>query len=556
MKASRAVAAVVLIGLVCASALSADDEAARMEQQKRELMQRIDQEVGKFKASCVQNPDGCDCGLVISQKPQCGQAPDADGVSACESAVESGYQQCVSSLNEGWARAQQERERIESACRESWEACDCSGIAAKKYRDECEAAKAQAEREWRAVRERMMAQCNSDPSTCDCASIPTTWGRQECEAVYAKRFAEAREFQQRCKQDPVSCDCSVVEPSSMREQCEASRANALRRIDFQIRDMVGKCFADIRSCECEKIPENFQSVRDYCIQQRTFAVNCLDYGLDCDRLDADSFMDESVPELLRPILSQSLQTYMKSLRGAALNKAYDTIQACVTAPETCDCSAISKDAVAFCETKKELGVRCRSFDYEACMQLDAGPKIPPNIPQFAVGPLESVVDQFVALQKAAVYTAVAPIVSDTVVKCVDDPVSGCDCSIAPEGEFRNFCEYKKSRAQACVVSHDYKACYEVVNTPALPEGTPEPIRFFFMQNQGVRERIQQKVKAYYEGIRPAECASLSMDECFARLGYNEVPQHARVWASHYWTLNPDGTINRVGVCQGPTCVTR
>jgi hypothetical protein len=181
-------------------------------------------------------------------------------------------------------------------------------------------------------------------------------------------------------------------------------------------------------------------------------------------------------------------------------------------PEKCDCGKTPGYARAFCEKKKALQIKCEAGDYDACLVLDQEPNLPEGIPTFAVGLLEKTVNALKNARKQLTMANASRKVGNMILACMDDAAK-CDCSLAPAGAIKAFCEHKKTLVGQCREKKMYEACFQLDEEENYPPETPDLIKSYIKNN--VVPQINEKKEKIYGLMKVGTvCANIeTLAEC-------------------------------------------
>ena len=419
------------------------------------------------------------------------------------------------------AEARGIKETIEGACKEDIysSGCSCDRVP-REGRAECEGRLAEALKKAKLIREGVIEQCKTDLELCSCSRVPLKY-RGDCEKEVERAKSYRIEMEERCQRSPGACSCDTLEQGV--DECREAREEALSIVKTAIVKILVTCFDDPLACNCEELFKKHLSGEygdsvSYCEEQVRFGQNCMRTGLDCDRLDSEKLLPADVPDFLKPFLKQSLKSKIEKEKKKGLKEATQIITRCIETPEDCDCSETPAYVQEFCEHKKGLQLKCYSDDYTACVELDNEPLLPEFLPEFTRGIISSLVERLKTVQKTIVLVRASKKVGDMVLTCMDS-AADCDCSVAPQGKFRAFCEHKKLLIGQCRDERILDACFTLDQEPVLPQGVPRIIENYVQKN--VLPLIEEKKQLMYEEMRGDNCKELTIEQCTSFCGINE-----------------------------------
>lgn len=405
------------------------------------------------------------------------------------------------------------KEAIREACKEDLYSSGCSCAAVpEEGRAGCEAELAEALNMAKMIREGVIEQCKTDLELCSCSRVPSKY-RDDCEKEVGRAKSYRKETEERCRRSPGACSCDTLEQGI--KECRKAREEAMGIVKTAIVGILDSCFDDPMACNCgelfsKRLPGEYGDAISYCEEQVRFGQNCMRTGLDCDMIDSDKVIPADVPDFLKPFLKQSLQGKIESEKKKGLKKAMQMITLCIESPGECDCSQAPVYILKFCEHKRELQLKCYSDDYTACMELDSEPLLPEFLPEFSRGIISSLVEKLKDAQKSIVLASASRKVSNAILGCMDS-AAACDCSVAPQGKFRAFCEHKKGLIGQCRDERVLDACFTLDQEPVMPEGVPQVIMNYIEKN--VLPVIEEKKQAMYEEMRGGNCEGLTIPQC-------------------------------------------
>ena len=488
----------------------------------------------RIKQACFRDPESseCSCDLMAEDSAKCETAmrlarqlterirmaclddPNSSGCS-CSDVPEEMRSECEDMLSRAKDTALALKERIEAACildpysRE----CSCDEVP-EEGRPACEAAISQGLTRVAERRALVLEQCQSDLDSCSCSRVPSKY-RGDCEREKASAEKIRSETEERCRLHPETCSCEALVEG--RKECEREREEAFGLARKAILSIFQECFRDAAACDCRELfktklsdrTEYEASIR-FCEEQRDFGLNCMRAGLDCDRMDADKIIPADVPDFLKPFVRDSLRERIEKEKERGVKSAMKVITGCLEHPEKCDCSQTPVYAQEFCSHKKALQMQCNADNYTACVALDAEPLVPDYLPDFSRGLISGLVEKLKDAQKGLVLARASKKVGNTILACMDS-ASACDCSVAPEGKFRAFCEHKKQLIFECREERKLEACFTLDTEPLMPEGVPGVIMSYVEKN--IRPVVDEKKERIYEEMRGSNCPGLTLAQC-------------------------------------------
>ncbi len=410
------------------------------------------------------------------------------------------------------ARAIQEQARIEQSCRKNLAACDCSSIKNEDGKKQCELAVIEAKYQAEKEKTDKIRSCSNNLNACDCSSITNDAGKAEC----AQKLSEGKELKQKienaCRSNPVNCDCSEVENAEGRTACEAGVKKGLEEADSAVKSALSKCFKDVEMCDCSQLGLEEQSYVEFCDIQKTYGLNCKHEGTNCDKLENVEIYPSGMPPWLGKLFAKSYADYVNKEKEKGAREAAGVITQCLNEPENCDCGKTPGYARAFCEKKKALQIKCESGDYDACLVLEQEPNLPEGIPPFAVGMLEKLVNTLKNARKQLTMANAARKVGNMILACMDDS-SKCDCSLAPSGAIKTFCEHKKTLVNECRERKIYESCFKLDEEANYPPETPDLIKSYIQKN--VVPQIETKKQTIFDQMKKGTvCDQIAtLDQC-------------------------------------------
>ncbi len=501
--------AVLLVSLLIVfsfAVLAQDDD---FERQKEEAIAKAKEMKAEIESECKEDPYTCSCH----------QIPCEDLLEAEHERKQEAYDRCVQERDaceeqrqDAIKEMEQLKDKISSACEKDLDKCDCSDIKSEDGKKECEKAVRQAKKQAKEERDKMIESCTSDLGRCNCESIQNSDGREEC----SEKRDEALEFKEKikkaCEKDPGACSCSKVESAEGRKQCEEAKDKAIKEAGKEVTKYLEECFKDVDACDCSSLGLPNKEYVDYCEVQKGYGLACRDEGLYCDELDEMELVPPGLPEFLRPIFKSTYKTLIEKEKSRGAKEAAGIMKECITNPKECDCSKVPTYAVDFCEHKKDLQLKCLADDYAACMELEEEPDLPEGMPKFSVGMFQKIADGARKAQEGIVKSRAAKNVGDMILECMDDS-SKCDCSMAPKGEWKAFCEHKKELVNLCREKKHYESCFTLDEEPIITEDMPGFVKSYV--NKNVVPEVDKKKQVIFDEMKQGtECQDIAtIPEC-------------------------------------------
>lgn len=467
----------------------------------------------QIEGECRKDPYTCSCEII----------PCSDILSSDDSRKDEAYSRCITEKNgcetqrqNGIKQMEAEKQRIESACRKDLSKCDCSQIENENGRKQCELAVIDAKYEAEKARADMTRICTEDISKCDCGSIKDDSGRNECESKLGEAKQLRSRMEESCKTDLGTCDCSVIEAESGRSECEAKKKEAMDKAGSEIKLAFSKCFKNIDACKCNELGIDSPEYVNFCEVQKSYGMSCKKEGLFCEKLDAIEIYPPGMPVWLGKIFASSYKSYIDEEKSKGAKEAAVIITSCVRNPETCKCDSVPTYAKAFCERNRSLQIKCRADDYDACIVLDKSPNLPEGMPKFTLGPIDSLVNGLRQAEAGFVQGNAARKVGNMIMSCMDS-ADKCDCSMAPSGNIKSFCERKKSLVRLCLNKKNYDACFSLSEETIVPPGTPSVIANY-LQNSVAPQMVSRQQKIFDSMKKGTSCeTSATIADCKALL---------------------------------------
>ncbi len=448
---------------------------------------------------CKENPLACDC----SQLKKQAQAGDEQ------------IRECNEKLKEGLEKMQKQKRELMEKCQQNLDLCDCSKIEKRSWREECEKARSAAYAE----RERITEECSENLDKCDCSKVTTSGGRTECEQMKQQGLEKRDEMKEKCTKDPLNCDCNIL-PAHMKKGCEKEKEKMFKQAEKDIVRIINECANDVENCDCTKIVS--PDYQTFCETQKQYALDCMNIGANCDKLSEINILPANVPEFLKVFLKQSVKDVVKRKLNDASTQAQGIIQECIETPEKCKCDTLKPAYKEFCQQKKELQLKCYANDYTACMELENQPDLPENFNLPGKGIIQALINTLKNAKKQIVLATASKDVGMAIMNCITSP-NTCDCSVAPQGEFRTFCERKKELNIKCQIETDIDSCFILDEEELMPESTPEIIKGFI---KGIIEPQVNALKdQVFNRMKPEECNTLTKQQC--KEAYKKMPRECK-----------------------------
>jgi hypothetical protein len=433
--------------------------------------------------------------------------------------AQQGYEKCIqgkklceTERQAAILKMQEQKNKIEQSCRKNLSACDCSSIENEAGRKQCELAVIEAKYQAGKQKTDKIRSCVNNINACNCSDIQDETGRVECEQKLTAGKVLKEKIEKSCRENLVNCDCSQVEQTEGRSQCEEGVKRGLEEADSSIKSALSKCFKNVDKCNCSELGLTEPSYVEFCEIQKTYGLNCKYEGINCDKLEDVEIYPSGMPLWLGKLFSKSYADYVNKEKEKGAKEAADVITQCLNEPENCDCGKTPGYARAFCEKKKALQVKCENGDYDACLVLEKEPDLPEGIPPFAVGMLEKLVNTLKNARKQLTMANAARKVGNMILECMDDS-SKCDCSLAPSGPIKTFCEHKKTLVNECRERKIYESCFKLDEEENYPPETPDLIKTY-IQNNIVPQINEKKQKIFDLMKKGTVCENIkTLAEC-------------------------------------------
>lgn len=487
----------------------AQEAPAITEEQKQQAIAQAQAMQNQIENECRANPYTCSCDAI-----PCEDLSEVDNPEAAQA-----YGRCVTEKNgceskrqAAIAEIEAAKQRIETACRADVNNCSCESIQNEQGKKECELAIIEAK--YRAEKEKQdkIKQCTENIDSCDCSTISNATGREEC----AKQLTIAKEFKTKleaaCKEDVMNCECGSIENSGGRAQCEEAKAKGMQEAENGVKEALSKCFKDVEACDCAGLGLPEPKYVSFCQIQKTYGLNCKHEGRDCEHLETVDIYPPGMPAWLGKFFAKSYKDYIEKEKANGAKAAAGIIQNCLENSATCQCDKTPTYARAFCEKNKTLQTKCEAGDYDACIILDTTPNLPEGVPAFSYSLLDKLVGSVRNARKNLVMSNAARKVGGMILDCMDNAAK-CDCSLAPKGEIKAFCEHKKGLVELCRSKKQYESCFKLDEEAVYPAETPELIKNYIQKNV-VPEVNTKKQKIFNEMKKGTVCDKIStLTEC-------------------------------------------
>lgn len=402
------------------------------------------------------------------------------------------------------AQAEAERQaqiiktKIEQDCRRNLSACDCSSVKDEAGRKQCELAVIEAKYQAEKQKTDKIRLCVNNIDACDCSDIENATGRAECEQKLQGSKTLKEKIKKACEENPINCDCSAIEQSEGRSQCEEGVKKGLAEAENSVKSSLSKCFKNVEECDCSQLDLKEQSYIDFCETQKSYGLNCKHEGTNCDKLENVEIYPPGMPAWLGKFFSKTYADYINKEKEKGAKEAAGVVTQCLNDPQNCDCGKTPGYARAFCEKKKALQIKCEAGDYDACLILDSESNLPEGIPPFAVGMLEKLVNTLKNARKQLTMANAARKVGNMILECMDD-ASKCDCSLAPAGAIKTFCEHKKTLVGQCREQKIYESCFKLDEEKNYPPETPDLIKNYIQKN--IVPQINEKKEKIFDVMK-------------------------------------------------------
>ena len=465
------------------------------DEQMEEAKQKVEQLKAEITAECTDDPYGCSC-----ERIPCDDLLEAEHERKQEvfDRCMEEKQKCEDQRQEGIAEMEELQQEIEEECRENLERCNCNSVRNEEGKRQCELAIIDAKYEAEKEREGKMRQCMEDVDGCDCDSIKDQAGKNECKQELKKAKEMKEKMMNACKENPVACDCDSIESSDGKNECMRKKEEAMKEASGQIKGKLSKCFRDVDSCDCNALGLEEQSYVAFCDTQKTYGLNCKHKGVNCEKLDDVEIYPPGMPAWLGTIFAAEYSQKIQEEKEKASKEAAGIITGCINSPDTCACEKTPTYAQSFCNRMKELQLKCYADDYDACIMLENSPNLPEGMPSFTLGFLDNMINKLREGRAQASKANAARKVGNMILACMDDS-SQCDCSFAPAGDIKAFCEHKKTLVIQCRDNKHYDSCFLLDEEPLMPAGVPDSIAGYVDEN--VRPQVEAKKQVIFDEMK-------------------------------------------------------
>jgi len=463
----------------------------------------------RIENECRQDPYTCSCDAIPCEdilqtdhpRTQEAYARCAQEKTGCESKRQGAIQEIEAA-----------KSRIESACRANLEACDCSSVANPEGKKQCELAIIQAKYQAEKEKQDKIKECTEDLDNCSCSDVSDSGGRSQCEAKVAEARAFKAKIKAACEEDPINCDCSEIENSQGRAQCEQGKEQGMQEAQSKVKEALSQCFKNVDECVCSNLGLPEEKYVSFCEIQKSYGLSCRDEGVNCDKLENVHIYPPGMPAWLGKYFAKDYSSYIENEKAKGAKAAAGIIRQCVNNPSECQCEKTPTYARAFCEKNRDLQIKCEAGDYDACIILDETPNLPEGVPTFAVGLLDKLVGSLRSAKKNIVMGNAARKVGDMILNCMDS-AAGCDCSLAPSGPIKSFCEHKKSLVNLCREKKQYESCFALDEEEVFPVQTPGVIKNYLQSN--ILSKINEKKKNIFNEMKQGTvCGGIAtLEEC-------------------------------------------
>jgi len=490
---------------IASSALAQEITDTQIQQgigQARSMQAQIENE-------CRKDPYTCSCDAI----------PCEDILQADHPQVQEAYSRCVSEKSGCESQRQAAiveieatKSRIESECRANLSECSCESINNQEGKKQCELSIIQAKYKAEKEKNDKIRQCTEDLDNCSCADVSDPSGRKECETKVNQARAFKEKIKIACEQDPINCDCSEIENSEGQKQCKQEKEKGMQEAQSKLKEALSKCFKDVDKCDCSVLDLPEQSYVSFCEIQKSYGLSCRDEGTNCEKLEAIEIYPPGMPAWLGKYFSKDYSEYIEKEKAKGAKAAAGIVKQCVSDPQNCHCEQTPTYARAFCEKNRDLQIKCEAGDYDACVILDETPNLPEGVPQFAEGMLDKLVGSLRNAKKNMIMGNAARKVGDMILNCMDSS-EGCDCSLAPSGPIKSFCEHKKQLVNLCREKKQYESCFALDEEEVFPVQTPNVIKKY-LQNNIISKVNEKKKKIFDEMKKGTVCNNIdTLEQC-------------------------------------------
>jgi len=492
----------VIIILFSLSVLSITDE------EKAQIKDSYEQMKEEISTACQEDPYTCSCDRIPCEDILNAENEDKD--KAYDKCVEK-RDECDKNRDNAISEMETLKSSIEKECRKDITKCDCSQISSKKGKEDCKLAVTQAKFLAETEKKDKITSCMNDLETCDCSAIENDAGKEECKKELNQAKILKDKIKKACSDNPINCDCSSIASDSGKKECETAKKDAYDSATGKVKEALSKCFKNVDKCDCNNLGLSEQSYIDFCSIQLSFGLNCKYKSLDCDKLDNVEIYPPGMPSWLGTFFKKEYASYVNKEKEKAVQLSLKIANDCINNLDKCDCSQAPYGS-QYCQRQKELQQLCYADNYDACVVLENTSNIPPGMPAFIAGPLDSFVSGLRKAREGSVKTAAAKKVGAMILLCMNDSAL-CDCSIAPSGNIKAFCEHKKELVIMCRDRKDYPSCFRLSSEPLYTSDMPAFIRDYISKE--IQPKVDsRKVEIYNEMKKGTRCdAVLTLAEC-------------------------------------------
>jgi hypothetical protein len=506
-----------LLGIFAVSAVAVFAGALFATAQQAEITEAdIERGLGEARAmqaqienECRKDPHACSCQNIPCENIlQVDHPRKNEAYSRCAE-ERSG---CEAKRQDAIRQIEEIQSKIEVSCRKNINACSCDEIDNNDGRKKCELAVIEAKYQAEKQRQDKIRQCSENIDTCDCSDIADEAGKTECENKIAEVKKFKAEIEAACRENPINCDCTAIEQESGRKQCEDDKQKGLAEAEDNIKKALSTCFKNVETCDCSALGLEKQEYISFCQIQKSYGLNCKREGTNCDKLENVEIYPPGMPPWLGTLFAKSYKDYVEKEKAQGAKTAAGIIAQCLESATNCRCEATPSYARAFCEKNKALQIKCESGDYDACIVLDQAPNLPEGVPSFSYSLLDRAVASLRGARKMLVQGNAARKVGNMILSCMDSSAN-CDCSLAPSGSIKSFCEHKKGLVNLCREKKNYDACFTLHDEANYPVETPDIIKSYIQKN--IVPQIKTKEQRIFDEMKKGTvCANIAtLEEC-------------------------------------------
>ena len=485
------------------------------EEEKAEARAKVEQLRDEITAECMDDPYSCSCQRI----------PCDDILKADHEDKDKYYKKCVDAKGDCENKRQNAikeieatKQKIESQCRKNLDSCDCSSIDNEDGKEECELAIINARYEAEKARDDKITECASNLDNCDCNSIENEDGRKECEKELKSALQLREKIKSACQDNPLNCDCSEIKQSEGKKECEEKKREGLNQASNQIKEMLSKCFKDVYACDCSQLGLPEESYVEFCEIQKNYGMNCRNKGSDCEKLDEVDIYPPGMPAWLGKLFASSYKEKIEEEKVKGAKEAASMITTCINSPEECACEKTPQYAQSFCNRMKELQIKCYAENYDACVELDNSPSLPEGMPAFTLGMVDKLVNKLRSAREGASKANAARKVGAMILECMDDS-SMCDCSFAPKGNIKSFCEHKTEMVIECRDKKNYNSCFTLDEEALVNDDVPDFIKNYVQKNT-LPKVENKKIIIFNEMKEGTDCAEAkTLADCKRLMGW-------------------------------------